>query len=211
MTMIYVRHNSFYARSKKFSWKLRPYYGYLRENIYNEFVQSANILFMLWIKYKFLECLASPLHKHGGPQWKAFWRLFCPGSQTRGDSGQLPPNFLCLSKFCCAQKKLLSKYDEHKKLSPLKLYSPPTLQPGYESGSAKIVSTMRIFCFEGHSVSRCHIMSKTFFINYHWGAPVSIWGEQSCAVTALETELWFCDTTRHSRHCDRTRTLVWRF
>jgi len=54
-------------------------------------------------------------------------------------------------------------------------------------------------------------MSKTFFINYHWGAPVSIWGEQSCAVTALETELWFCDTTRHSRHCDRTRTLVWRF
>jgi len=30
-----------YARSKNFTWKLRACYGYLRENIYNWFAQSA--------------------------------------------------------------------------------------------------------------------------------------------------------------------------
>jgi len=53
------------------------------------------------------------------------------------------------------------------------------LKPGYGRGSAKIVSAIRVFCFEGHSVSRCNITSNTFFINHHFG------GVQSWAATAL--------------------------
>jgi len=44
--------------------------------------------------------------------------------------------------------------------------SPPTLKPGYGSGSAKIVSAIRIFCLEGHLPSRCSI-TKLFFMNHH--------------------------------------------
>jgi len=44
------------------------------------------------------------------------------------------------------------------------MYFPPQiLKPGYRPDSAKIVSVIRIFCFESHLVSRCSIMSKTFF------------------------------------------------
>jgi len=28
-----------------------------------------------------------PQHKHEGPQWKTFWRHFCPGPQTWGTFG----------------------------------------------------------------------------------------------------------------------------
>ena len=40
-------------------------------------------------------------------------------------------------------------------------FSPQTLKPGYGPDSANIVSAIRIFCFEGHSASRCSITSKT--------------------------------------------------
>jgi len=39
--------------------------------------------------------------------------------------------------------------------------------PDYRPGSAKIVSAIRIFCFEGRSSSRCSITSKPFFTNHH--------------------------------------------
>jgi len=42
-------------------------------NLYN-----LQMLFMLWIKNKFSECL-TPLYKHEDPQWKTFWQRFCPG------------------------------------------------------------------------------------------------------------------------------------
>jgi len=42
------------------------------------------------------------------------------------------------------------------------MHFPQILKPGCGPGSAKIVSAIRIFCFEGHSVSRCSITSKTF-------------------------------------------------
>ena len=45
-------------------------------------LHHLQMLFMLWIKNKFSECLV-PLHKHEGPQWKTFWRRFCPGPQRR--------------------------------------------------------------------------------------------------------------------------------
>jgi len=52
------------------------------------------------------------------------------------------------------------------KYLPLKMYfATQTLKPGYWPGSAKIVSAIRIF-FEGHSASRCSIISKNFFINH---------------------------------------------
>jgi len=43
-------------------------------------------------------------------------------------------------------------------------FAPQTLKPGYVPGSAKIVSALRIFYFEGHSAWRCRTTSKTFFI-----------------------------------------------
>jgi len=45
-------------------------------------LHNLQMLFMLWIQSKILECL-SPLHKHEGPQRKTFWRRFYPGPQTR--------------------------------------------------------------------------------------------------------------------------------
>ena len=58
-------------------------------------LHNLQMLLMLWIKNKFSECLA-PLHKHEGPQWKTFWRRFCPGLQTRwAIRRQLPPNLFC--------------------------------------------------------------------------------------------------------------------
>ena len=48
-------------------------------NIFVINLHSLQMLCMLWIKYKFSECL-SPLHKHEAPKWKTFWRRFCPGS-----------------------------------------------------------------------------------------------------------------------------------
>jgi len=45
-------------------------------------------------------------------------------------------------------------------------FLPQILKPGYGPGSAKIVSAIRIFCFEGHSASRCRKSRKVFFINH---------------------------------------------
>jgi len=92
---------------KNFSWKLRAYYGYayygLRENISN--LNNLRMLFMLWIKYKFSECL--PPAQTWSPQWKTFWRRFYPGPQTRAALGSsslksflCPPDFVPLRKIC---------------------------------------------------------------------------------------------------------------
>ena len=79
-------------------------------------------------------------------------------ADTVGHSGQLPPNILCPAKFCCAQKNLFQTHDKNQNLSPIKMYFPLiTLKPGYGPGSAKIVSAIRIFCFEVHSASKCSI------------------------------------------------------
>jgi len=43
------------------------------------------------------------------------------------------------------------------------MYPPLTLKPGYGPDSAKIVSAIRII-FEGHSASRCSILSKASFV-----------------------------------------------
>ena len=68
----------------------------------------------------------------------------------------VPPSFVVLSKI----------WFEHmmktKIFPPNNVFCPPTLKPGYEPVSAKNVSAIRIFCFEGHSVSRCSITLKPF-------------------------------------------------
>jgi len=95
---------------------MRAYYGYLRENIIN--LHNLQMLFMLWIKYKFSECLA-PLHNMKDPNG----RLSGNGSaQARRHVGTVTPNsFLCLSKFYCAQEHLFWTYDKNKNLYPLKM------------------------------------------------------------------------------------------
>jgi len=37
------------------------------------------------------------------------------------------------------------------------LFCPQTVQPGCKPGSAKIISAIRIFYFEGHSAWRCSV------------------------------------------------------
>jgi len=49
-------------------------------------------------------------------------------------------------------------------------FAPPKLKTGYGPDSVKIVSAIRIFCFEGHSASRCSI--KWLFIDYHYRGPL---------------------------------------
>jgi len=102
MTMI-LRPNFFcQARSKNFSWKLRAYYGYLREVSTINF-HNLQLLCMLWIKYKFSECLApcTGMELCNG-------RLSGDGSvlarRHRGHSGTktfcASPNFVVLRKIC---------------------------------------------------------------------------------------------------------------
>ena len=76
-------------------------------------LHNLQILFMLWIKNKFSECLVL-MHKHEGPQWKIFWRRFCPAPQTRGAFGGSYPQILfVLPKFCCPEKNLFQTYDKN--------------------------------------------------------------------------------------------------
>jgi len=65
-------------------------------------------------------------------------------------------------------------------------FAPQNLKPGCGPGSAKIMPAIRIFCFEGHSASRCSITSKTFFHKLpSRGLLQAFWGGQSWADTAL--------------------------
>jgi len=85
------------------------------------------------------------------------------GRRHEGHLGPVTPQIFFVSiKFCCGQKNLFETYDKSKIIFPkyVDLSCPQTLKPGYGPGSAKIVSAIRIFCFEGHTSSRCSI---TFF------------------------------------------------
>ena len=92
-------------------------------------LHNLQILFTLWIKNKFSECLA-PLHKYEGPQWKTFWRRFCPCPQTRcGIRGKLPPNHFCTLPNFVVLRKICFKHKIKYKYFPLKMYiSPPNLK-----------------------------------------------------------------------------------
>ena len=63
---------------------------------------------------------------------------------------------------------------------------PQALKPGYGPGSVKILSAIRLFCFEVHSVSRCSITSKILFYKSPLGALCKHFGGgQTWADTAL--------------------------
>jgi len=71
-----------------------------------------------------------------------------------------PPNFVVLRKNCFKHLIII-------KIFPKSVFPPPkTLKPGYWPSSAKIVSAIRIFCFEVHSASR-HSITSIFFIKHH--------------------------------------------
>jgi len=155
MTVIY---NYFVKRVQKiFVGNYEPIMG-ICGKIFIINLRNLQMLFMLWITYKFSECLV-PLHKHERPQWKSSWWRFCPRPQTRGACGSSYPQiFSCFLKFCCAHKHFFQTYDKNKNLSALKMhFPPPNLIPGCRPDSAKTVPSIRIFCFEGHSVSRCTV------------------------------------------------------
>jgi len=119
--------------------------------------------------------------------------LYVDGSAQARTHGaireQLPQIFFFTPQILlCSEKAVLNMlYDKNKNLSPKNVLDlPPILKPGYGPGSTKIVSAIRLFCFEGHSASKCSTTSTTFLINDHQGAAVRILGEaQSWAATAL--------------------------
>ena len=106
-------------------------------------LHNLQILFMLWIKYKFSECLApctnmkayngrlsgdcsAQARKHGVHSWTVTTK-----------------SFLFHPRFCCLQKTLFWTCDKNKNISSLKwILRPFTLKAGYGSGSAKILSAI---------------------------------------------------------------------
>jgi len=54
-------------------------------------------------------------------------------------------------------------------------FAPQTSKSGYGPGSAKIVSAIRIFCFEVYSAWRCSITSN-FFYKSPLGGPLEAFG-----------------------------------
>ena len=68
-------------------------------------LNNLQMLFMLSIRYKFSECLPL-LHNHEGPNGRLFLGRFCPGPQTRGNSGQSPPKSLLFLQILLCPKKL---------------------------------------------------------------------------------------------------------
>jgi len=129
--------------------------------------------------------MSSPLHKHDGPKE----RLSGDGSvqarrHGRAFGSSYSQIFFVPPKFSCPQKICFKHMIKNKNIFPLKMYfSPPTLKPDYGPSSAKIVSAIRIFCFERHSSARCCISSKLFYkspvggsCKYFWGAELGCYG-----------------------------------
>jgi len=89
-------------------------------------------------------------------------------ADTVGRSGAVTPkSFLCTPNFVVLRKICFKRMIKIKIFPSQKcLLHPPTLKPGYGPGSAKIVSAIRLLCFEVHSASRCSI-AKLSFINHH--------------------------------------------
>ena len=72
-------------------------------------------------------------------------------ADTGSIRGKLPPkSFLLPPNFLFSEKSVLNV--QKQKSFPLKMYLvPKTLKPDWGPSSAKIVSAIRIVCFEGHS------------------------------------------------------------
>jgi len=91
---------------------------------------------------------------------KDFLEMVLSRPADTGHSGPVTPKSIFVSiRSCCGQKNLFETYDKNKNIFPkyVGLSCPQTSKPGYGSGSAKIMSAIRIFCFEDHTASRCSI------------------------------------------------------
>ena len=74
------------------------------------------------------------------------------------DTGGSSPKPFCAPQILLFSEKFVSNVWLKLKSFPHKIYfAPQTSKSGYEPGSAKIVSAIRLFCFEVHSASRCGI------------------------------------------------------
>ena len=120
-----------------------------------------------------------PAHTRS-PQMEDFLASVLPRPADKGGNrGRSPqilfylPNFAVLRKYCF-EHMLKTKI-----FPPLKcIVSPQTLKPAQGLLLTKLCLQLT-YIFEGHSASRCSITSKTYFINHHYRAPVSILGEGS--------------------------------
>jgi len=96
-------------------------------------LHNRQMLFMLWIKNKFSECLG-PLHKYEGSQWKTFWPRFCPSPQTRwGIRRQYPQNLFCAPPnlfqiFFVPPKFVLNIWWKQKSFPPKNVFCPQNLE-----------------------------------------------------------------------------------
>ena len=89
-------------------------------------------------------------------------------ADTWGYSREVTPNLFCVLPNFIVLPKNCFKHMIKTKIFPHKMYFlPQTLKRGYGPSSAKIVSAIRIFCFEDHSASKCSRTSKIVFVNRH--------------------------------------------
>ena len=126
-------------------------------------LHHMQMLFMLWIKYKLSECLA-PAQTWRPPVENSLATILPRPADTVRHSEELTPkSFYASQILLCSEKFVLNIWSKQLYFPLKNVSSPQTLKPSYGPDSAKIVSAIRIFCFEGHSASRCSITSKTFF------------------------------------------------
>ena len=142
---------------------------------------------MLWIEYKFSECLAPCTNMKKTPTEDFLATVLPMSTDIRGIWKQFSPNLFCAPTNFVVLRKICFKRIITTNLSPLKMYFlPQILKPGYGPGSAKIVSAIRIFCFEGHSASRCRKSRKVFFYKSPIGDPCKHF------VGGTAGLLWYC-------------------
>ena len=121
-------------------------------------LHNLQMLFMLWIKYKVSECLplCTNMKVPNG-------RLSGDGSAQTRRYGQYleafnTKFFVPLQILLCSENFVWNIW-QNRNSFPLKFILPhQTYKPDYGPGSAEIVSAIRIFCFEGHSASRCTVI-----------------------------------------------------
>ena len=118
--------------------------------IFTNNLHNLQMLFMLWIKNEFSECLAPPAQTWRSPMEDFLVTVLPRPAYTGGIRGQLPPNLFCAPQILlCSEKFVSNIWQKLKSFPHKKCILPPKPQNGFVS--AKIVSAIRIFCFEVYS------------------------------------------------------------
>jgi len=89
-------------------------------------LHNLQMLFMLWNKYTFSECLA-PLHKHEGALWKTFGDGSVQARRHGGHSGAVTPNLFSASPNSVVLRKIFKNKHmiKTKILPPKNVFSSP--------------------------------------------------------------------------------------